>query len=140
MFLRPTKQQRYPKAEINWYVRVEQPHGNMEGITKNVSPTGVYICCARPLKLNEVFEISMDTQQGRLRAEVEVIFSNRFGPNDEITPRGMGVCFLKISDKDRSIIAKALVRHSEQKEIAEEYMNTVKLEIKQKKHNLTLIK
>ena len=42
--------------------------------------------------------------------------------------------------KDEDIKTPEMTEKTEQKEIAEEYMNTVKLEIKQKKHNLTLIK
>ncbi len=46
-----------------------------------------------------------------IEARVEVVFSNIHGPDDDISPRGMGVRFLNITSKDRQIIAKEILQH-----------------------------
>ena len=64
------------------------------------------MCCARPLRLNEVFHMSINAPEKSLHVKAEVVWSNIYGPDDEINPRGMGVRFLKISSQDRKFIAK----------------------------------
>jgi hypothetical protein len=42
-----------------------------------------------------------------------VVLSNIYGPDDDISPRGMIVRFLGLADEDRRIIAKAIFKHLE---------------------------
>ena len=46
-----------------------------------------------------------------IEAKAEVVFSNIYGPDDNISPRGMGVRFLTIASEDRQIIAKEVLQH-----------------------------
>ena len=46
-----------------------------------------------------------------IEARAEVVFSNIYGPDDDISPRGMGVRFLTIASKDRKIIAREVLQH-----------------------------
>jgi hypothetical protein len=48
-----------------------------------------------------------------IEAEVEVVLSNMYGPDDEISPRGMIVRFLELSSEDRRTIAKAIFQQLE---------------------------
>jgi hypothetical protein len=48
---------------------------------------------------------------------VEVVFSNIYGPDDDITPRGMGVRFINMSSKDRQFIAKEVLKQLKLKEV-----------------------
>ena len=52
-----------------------------------------------------------------IKARAEVVFSNTYGPDDQISPRGMIVRFLKISSDDRKIIAKEAFEHLKSKEV-----------------------
>jgi Tfp pilus assembly protein PilZ len=83
----------------------------MEGVTKDISGGGAYVCCAKPLRLNEVFDMVITAPDKSLKVMAEVVWSNIYGPDDEINPRGMGVVFLEISDEDRSTISKAVNQH-----------------------------
>jgi hypothetical protein len=51
------------------------------------------------------------------------VFSNIYGPDDQISPRGMIVRFLEISSDDRKIIARKAFEYLKSKEI-----DTLKLE------------
>ena len=118
----------YPRAPIKWYVTLQGSEGEMDGITTNVSPNGVFIRCKEPLKLNEVFDMVIDAPNRSLKVTVEVVWSNRYGPDDEVTPRGMGVRFLHISGEDRRFIAKASLEYLKE-ELAPDYLKTLELEI-----------
>jgi uncharacterized protein (TIGR02266 family) len=123
------KQERrfYPRAKIAWPVEMKTHRGVMEGLTSNVTPNGVFIHCQKPLKLNAVFDmnIKIPNSNQSISAKAEVIWSNRWGPDDEITPRGMGVRFVKISSEARKFIARAALSYLKSKEIAPELFQTL---------------
>jgi c-di-GMP-binding flagellar brake protein YcgR len=101
-----------PRAKIQWPVIVQKSTGVIEGVTLNISSTGVFIGCRRPLRLNEVFDMVITTPEQDIGARAEVVWSNKYGPDDQITPRGMGVRFLDIAEEDQRLIAKAVNQHN----------------------------
>jgi uncharacterized protein (TIGR02266 family) len=104
------KNRRIPRARIELPVMINANSKVFEGVTQNISGNGVFIRCAKPLRLNEIVEISIDASHydRALHITVEVVWSNIYGPDDEITPRGMGVVFIKISDEDRKLISQVI--------------------------------
>ena len=103
----------FARAKIKWPVSMSTDNRSTDGVTLNLSPNGAYIGCANPLRLNEVFDVTIDVPNSHssIQATVEVVFSNIYGPDDAISPRGMGVRFLKISSQGRQIIAKEILQH-----------------------------
>ena len=99
------------RAQLKWRVLAKEKGAVIDGVTKDISPSGAYICCARPLRLSEVFDMVIEAPNKQLKAKAEVVWSNIYGPDDEINPRGMGVRFLKISSEDRQEIAKEILQH-----------------------------
>ena len=111
----PKDEQRVaPRAKINWPVMVQKSTGVIEGVTLNISSTGVFIGCRRPLRLNEVFDMVITAPGHDIGAKAEVVWSNKYGPDDQITPRGMGVRFLDISEENQIFISKAVNQHNSQ--------------------------
>ena len=102
-----------PRADMKWPVSIETDERSIDGVTLKLSPYGAYISCANPLRLYEVFDMTFNVPDsgGCIKAKAEVVFSNRYGPNDHITPRGMGVRFLNISNEDRQLIAKEILQY-----------------------------
>ena len=103
----------YPRAKLKWLVTVKSEKRSFEGVTLNVTPDGCFISCRNPLKLNVVFEltIKIPNSDSSITAKAEVVWSNIYGPDDEITPRGMGVRFVKISSEARKFIAQTSLEH-----------------------------
>ena len=103
------EQRDYPRAKLKWYVEAKSAGGTIDGVTLSINPDGAFISCPKPLRLNEVFDMAMKVPglDRQIMATAEVVWSNIYGPNDEITPRGMGVRFVSISGQDRTFIAKA---------------------------------
>jgi uncharacterized protein (TIGR02266 family) len=107
--------------------RVKTDKGTMDGVTSDVTPNGVFIHCQKPLRLNVVFEmaINISNSEHPITAKAEVVWSNRWGPDDEITPRGMGVRFVKISSEARKFVARAAMNNLKSKEVAPELLQTL---------------
>jgi hypothetical protein len=99
------------KAKLKWPVSIKANGSSSDGVTLTLSTNGAYIRCAKPLRLYEIFDmiLQVPNSDDSIEAEVEVVFSNIYGPDDHISPRGMGVRFLEISSEDRKIIAKAVL-------------------------------
>ena len=103
------------KAKLKWHVSIKASGTSSEGVTVNLSTNGAYIRCVKPPRLNEVFDMTLQVPNSddSLEVQVEVVLSNMYGPDDEISPRGMIVRFLDLADEDRRIIAKAILKHLE---------------------------
>mgnify|MGYP001813671765 FL=1 len=106
---------------------IKTDQGTMDGVTSNVTPNGVFIHCQKPLRLNEIFELTIDIPNSdqTLTARAEVTWSNRWGPDDDISPRGMGVRFVKISSEARKFIARAALDYLKSEEVAPELLQTL---------------
>lgn len=102
----------FSKANVKWSVVIQAHDRSMDGVTWNVSPNGLFIRCAKPLRLYEVCNLTIKVpgEERLVEAIAEVVWSNIFGQDDEATPRGMGVRFLHIFSKDRQAIAKELLQ------------------------------
>lgn len=74
-----------------------------------------------------VFEmaINIPNSDQTISAKAEVVWSNRWGPDDEITPRGMGVRFVIISSEARKFIARAALSYLKSKKIEPELFQTL---------------
>jgi len=117
----------YPRAKLKWPVTIKTEEGSTEGVTRNITPDGCFISCRRPLRLNVVFAlvIKIPNSKSSIEAEAEVVWSNIYGPDDEITPRGMGVRFLKIKSEMRKFIAKTALEYFKAKDIESDLIETL---------------
>jgi hypothetical protein len=68
------------------------------------------------------------TPERDIKVNAEVVWSNAYGRDDEITPRGMGVRFVKISEEDKKFLDD-VVKEYDVGKIAAEYLDTLKTEI-----------
>ena len=119
---------KYPKAPVKWYVSAQVGGKEIDGVTKELSTRQAYICCSEPLRLKEVFDLVIASPERDIPIKAEVVWSNKYGYDDQITPRGMGVCFVDISEEDRRLIAEVVNDHDVVK-IATEYLDILETEI-----------
>jgi len=120
--------QYYPKAKIKWPVLIENGEHSFEGVTLILNPNGAYISCAKPLSLNQVCNVTINVPDSAnpIKASAEVVFSNKYGPDDNISPRGMGVRFLNISGEDRKVIAKDVLQNIESEKMDSHSLRALK--------------
>ena len=88
----------YPKANLKWSVVIQNGKHSIEGVTLTLNPNQAYIRCAKPLKLYEVIEMTIDVPDSdrSIKARAEVVFSNIY---------------------DRIVIAKEAFEHLKSKEV-----------------------
>jgi hypothetical protein len=80
----PRERRKYHRAEVKWPVIVKHSQKPLESVAINASAAGAFIRCGKPIKPKEIVEIVIN------------IRSNIYGPDDNITPHGMGVQFKNI--------------------------------------------
>lgn len=119
---------RYQKVAVNWYVSAKSTDRSVEGVTKEISPRQAYICCAKPFRLNEVLDVVITTPERHLQVSAEVVWSNIYGYDDEITPRGMGIRFVNITEEDQELITDA-IREDDVGTVASEYIESLEMDI-----------
>ena len=107
----------YKRANIKWLVLIKNNGKVIEGATLTVGPSGVFVSCAQPLKLNETCELRIKAKDRNdpIHAVGEVVWSNIYGQDDYYTPRGMGIKFIQITEKDRDLISAEVARHLQRK-------------------------
>jgi uncharacterized protein (TIGR02266 family) len=121
------EQRAYPRAKLKWPVKIKTDEGVMEGVTLNITPDGCFIGCRKPLKLNVMFDMAIQVPKSKivLKAQAEVVWSNIYGPDDEISPRGMGVRFIRMPSEARKFIAKASLEHFKSADLEPELLQTL---------------
>ena len=115
----------HPRANLRWSVSVQLSGAVTEGVTKDISEGGAYVCCTNPLGPNEVLDMVINAPDKPLNVKAEVVWSSMSGLDDEITPGGMGVRFLNIGSEDRRIIAKAVAEHLSEDMESEEVQDSM---------------
>ena len=117
----------YPRAKLKWPVKIKTDEGVMEGVTLDITPDGYFISCRKLLKLNVVFDMAIKVPKSKavLKANAEVVWSNIYGPDDEISPRGMGVRFIKMASEARKFIAQASLEHFKSVNLEPELLQTL---------------
>ena len=89
------EKRQHPRALAVWPVIMSTPQGSLEGETVDISPTGVFIRCQRPLRPGDKFSLILKSPSDYpYKFSAQVVWSCTPRPNDEITPSGMGVKFL----------------------------------------------
>jgi len=99
------EKRKHPRADINWPVSMETSDGPVVAEVKNISLGGAFICCMKPLRLREVFRLTMIGPDNEpVMATAEVVWSNVNVPKEKVINRGMGVRFINMSDRHIQLV------------------------------------
>jgi hypothetical protein len=115
---------KYPKASVRWHGLARSGEIAVEGVINEITPRQAYICCAKPFRLNQEVDMILITPKRTIQLSAEVVWSNIYGYDDEITPRGMGLRFLQISEEDQKYVSDLIEQYKEPdiERIASEYL------------------
>jgi len=94
--MNPEERRTYPRAEVKWPVSAMIGKTTFQGVTKNLSMLGAFICCAKPLRLNEIvaLTINIPNTEHSLTVRAQVVWTNDCSCQSEASPHGMGVRFI----------------------------------------------
>lgn len=93
---RKADKQRPPPVQVTFKAGGQ----GFQGTTTHFDENGLLILCPIPFPVGVKLEIQLHFADLKRPVEVrgEVVWSNIFGPDDSITPRGMGVKFLTLEN------------------------------------------
>ena len=95
----------HPRTDVNWPVSIETFYATIAAEVKNISLGGAFICCKKPLQLRKVFRMTMIGPENEpLTVSAQVAWSNANMPEDKVINRGMGVRFIKMSDRHIQLV------------------------------------
>ena len=93
------------RADVNWPVSLETSDGPVAAQIKNISVGGAFICCPKPLPVGETFQLTMTgPDNDPLKGTAKVVWSNVNVPEGKVINRGMGVRFIKMSDRHIQLV------------------------------------
>jgi uncharacterized protein (TIGR02266 family) len=99
------ERRQYPRIDINWPVSIETPEGTIDAEIKNISLGGAFIGCKKPFPVGQFFSLTMTPPNSEpVTASAEVVWSNANVPEDKIINRGMGVRFIKMSERHLQMV------------------------------------
>ena len=100
-----TEKRKDPRADINRPVSMETSGGTIEAEARNISLGGALICCKKPFPIGEVFRLTMIGPDSEpLTATMKVARSNVNLPPEKVVNRGMGVRFIRMSDRHIQLV------------------------------------
>ena len=98
-----SEKRRHPRIEVKWPVIVSKGDDFIEGETKNIAFDGLSISCEEPLPLDEIVSVSIEhPDKQSMVISGRIIWSDIYGIDDQNSTYGIGLCFIKISEQDRS--------------------------------------
>jgi len=103
------EKRRHPRIAISWQASIETSDQTDNAQIKDISLGGAFVVCSEPLALNAMFKISIRIpNQEPLRLKAEVVWSNRNMSAERVVNRGMGIRFIKNTEKDRRRLNEVL--------------------------------
>ncbi len=95
----------HPRTDVNWEISIQTPDGPVAAVVKNISLGGAFILCKKPLPVGEVFRLTIpDPDKEPLIATAVVVWSNANFPDEKVINRGMGIRFIKMSDRHIELV------------------------------------
>ncbi len=99
------KKRIHPRTDVNWEVSIETPDGPIAAEIRNISLGGAFIRCKKPFPVGEVFHLKIpDADKEPVSATAVVVWSNANLPDEKVINRGMGVRFIKMSDRHIQLV------------------------------------
>ena len=84
--------------------------GFADGVITNINNNGAFIRCRKPLRLSETCKLNIESCECQIQdVIVEVVWTNIYGPDDDLSPRGMGVRFVGLPEAEQKIL-RGLIR------------------------------
>lgn len=95
------------RAQVKWSVTMDTGEGAADGVIMNINNNGAFIRCHKPLRLSETCRLTINSPDHAIEdVAAEVVWTNRHGPDDNLSPRGMGVRFTELAKEEERYLRK----------------------------------
>lgn len=101
----PSERRKAPRINVNWPVTLITSQGTIEGESRNITPSGVFIHCKKKLPEGEVYQMIIKLPNGKqIIVKGQMMWSNLNGREDTGALVDMGFSFIKMSDEDQKVL------------------------------------
>ena len=101
----PSERRKAPRINVNWPVTLITSQGTIEGESRNITPSGVFIHCKKKLPEDEVYQMIIKLPNGKqIIVKGQMMWSNLNGREDMGALVDMGFSFIKMSDEDQKVL------------------------------------
>ena len=108
------------RAKVKWPVIMDTEEGSADGVVLNINKNGAFIRCHKPLRLTETCKLSIKSPDHPIQdINAEVVWTNIYGPDDDLTPRGMGVRFTGMAEQEERYLRKLVNGNGTTEKVAE---------------------
>ena len=98
-----------PRVEVSWPITIVAETGTIEGEIRNISVDGLLVFCEEPLRLNEVYRMSiLPGKHHAIGVSGKVVWADAYCMDEENTAFGVGICLVELTDEDREAL-RALI-------------------------------
>lgn len=107
------ERRKHTRIGVRWPISILTGESTIEGETRNITVSGMFIRCKESLRLNEVYRISVRPPDNpAMELACKVMWSNLI--DGEGTAYGMGLYFVKVSDEDLHFLSDIVSAHQQQ--------------------------
>ena len=101
----PSEKRKTPRINVNWPITIITSQGTIEGESRNITPSGVFIHCKTKLPEDELYQMIIKLPNGKqIIVKGQRMWSNLNGREDTGALVNMGFSFIKISEQDQSAL------------------------------------
>ena len=108
-YMEKRKQHRY---KIRWPITIHTKKGPVDGESRNVTGSGIFIHCQEKLRQDEVYRMVIRfPEREPVELEGRLVWSNLEGVDSESALAGMGFSFIRFSNEDQHRIDDMVSPH-----------------------------
>jgi hypothetical protein len=101
----PREKPKSLRINATWPITIITSQGMIEGESRNITPSGVFIHCKKALPENEVYQVIIKLPNGKqVIVKGQMMWSNLNGREDAGPLVDMGFSFIKMSDQDQKVL------------------------------------
>ena len=101
----PSEKRKAPRINVNWPITNITSQGTIEGESRNITPSGIFIHCKKKLPEDEVYQMIIKLPNGKqIIVRGQMMWSNLNGRDDTGSLVDMGFSFIKMSDEDQKVL------------------------------------
>jgi Tfp pilus assembly protein PilZ len=104
-----SEKRKHPRIRVKWPVTVLTDYAIIKAETRNITVNGIFISSSELLRLNQSFPLSINPPNREpMKVTGKVVWSDHHSVDNKTVPYGMGICFVKVSDKDRHFLEELI--------------------------------
>jgi len=103
------EKRRSKRSNVRWPVAVESEQGTIQGETRNISLSGIYVRCDEPLRVNEDFRMAIiPPNRQAIGLTGKVVWADMYGIDQDENAFGIGICLVEIAKEDKEFLQNAM--------------------------------